>query len=487
MFLYSFDLGMMTLLSLVGTVSVTLFATLFVSNETASAVRRRAVWIGVVVIVGAAVFALLLSLPGAWSRYLVDSFALANGYTQKMALSCSGKKGWLLLMSIGLAGAFALGSLLWLRASLRVRARSTRSALMLLGASSFGLLWIRYGLTRCDLPHVWGALLPLLFIAACLLPNHLRAERTRLAYPTLAFALVLLALPLAVPSAFGAPSLRQRAAALARIEFTPARLRVESESVREAIGIARGLPGEGVYVWPYLTVVNLAVGKASPSYTVQNYAATDETLERATIERLRAIADLPVILFTNDQPLDSIEDLTRTSHIFRYLLDHYELAGEPRAAFVVLRKTGADGPRWREAQLGVAASRFAPGGALKVELPPGSARATDALVVRLRAAKTPTFGLFKGGSLRLTFVLSNGEERTQAVPLAADGAPHELLVSASTLRDDRLALTLFAPVASEPSGDQVTRLELRWSPIDALSRRPQEIAVERVAVLERAR
>lgn len=492
MFLYSFDMGMMTLLALLGTTGATLISTLFVPGEIASAVRRRAVEIGVVVITGAIVFALLLSLPGAWSRYFVDSLALANGYAQKMAMSCSGKKGWVLLLGFVVAVAVVLVAMLVLRFALRARSASVGRALMFLGAACFGLIWIRYGISRCDPIHVWVALLPLLFIAACLLPNYLRAEKMWLAFPAIAFAVLPLAIPIVRPYAFGAPSLRQRAAALARIDLAPARLSVESEPIREAIAVARELPGDALYVLPYLTVINLAVDKASPGYTVQNYAATNETLERVTVERLRAVPDLHVILFTNDPPLDEVEDLTRTSHIFRYLLDHYELAGEPHAAFAVLKRTEAGEPRWREEELGVAASRFAPGGVdavLKVELAPESCRANDVLVLRLRAAKTSSFGIFKGGVLRLTFVLSNGMERTQVVPLVADGAPHELLLSASTLRDDRLAETIFAPAvaASVPSGEQVTRLELRWSPLDALSRRPQEIALERVAVLKRAR
>jgi hypothetical protein len=493
MFLYAFDMGIITLLVLVGTTGAALVSTLFVPGEIASAVRRRAVEVGVVVLIGAIVFALLLSLPGAWSHYFVDSLALANGYTQKMAISCSGKKGWLLLLAFVVAGAVVLVAMLVLRFALRARPASVERALMFLGSACFGLIWMRYGITRCAPMHVLVALVPLLFIAACLLPNYLRAEKMWLAFPAIAFAVILLALPIVVPSAFGAPSLRQRAAALARIDLAPARLRVETESMREAVDIARSLPGKAVYVWPYLTVINLAVDKASPSYTVQNYAATDETLEQATIKRLRAVPHLHAILFTNDPPLDEIEDLTRTSHIFRYLLDNYELAGEPHAEFTVLKRTGTEQPKWREAELGVAASRFAPGGAdavLKVELPPESCRAKDMLVLRLRATKTSNFGIFKGGVLRLTFVLSNGMVRTQVVPLAADGAPHELLLSASTLRDDRLAETIFAPaVATEsmPSGEQVTRLEFRWSPLDALSRHPQEIALERVARLERAR
>jgi len=94
-------------------------------------------------------------------------------------------------------------------------------------------------------------------------------------------------------------------------------------------------------------------------------------------------------------------------------------------------------------------------------------------------------GVRKPGRLSLSFLLSNGERRTQSLLVPPDGQPHLLLVSAATARDP-LFFSIFTPRRLCQSSERVTALELRWAPLDLLSARPSEIALEHVSLLRRA-
>jgi hypothetical protein len=185
-----------------------------------------------------------------------------------------------------------------------------------------------------------------------------------------------------------------------------------------------------------------------------------------------------------------VESLTRTPIISRHLLENFELAAPPAETYATLRPSAVGARAWREDELALTPQAFTPGDgrSLTIGLDHESARdlrASDLLLIRLRASKTLTLGVFKPGRHTVTFVLSDGSERTQTILLPQDGEPHEFLVSAATFGKDPLLVSLFSPTKLWRSQERLVGLRFGWEPIDVLSATPRGITLERVATFRR--
>lgn len=489
---YSFDIGATGLGALVALI-VTLFAA---SVRTAGAeARPRALWAAAAVAAGLALFAAALWLAG-WGDYFRYSLELASGYSAKMAVA--GKTSYFVaLAAVLLAGLAALAlAFLRLRGALKSgEAAGARRAMALAGLAWFCLGWARGGLTRSDYGHVLMAAAPTLFLVGAFLPCYLRAEGRRMAGPAFAGALALvLATPYGWPHelllrTYPSAGLLYRVGSVRKFELKPASLEVIPESSRDEIEAARALPGNSLFAWPHEAYLNAIAGKANPVFTVQSYAALNEGLERETVRRLKSVPDLHVLMLTSQSELSDVENLTRTSLISRYLLEEFELAGPPAEEFATLRPVVGGSRGWREEGLALPPRSYAPGGgrSLAVDFEGEAARdvrASDLLLLRLRAARTMLPGLLKPGRQTITFLLSDGTERRQEVMLPQDGETHEILVSAATFKDP-LFVSLFARTKAWRTSERLTGLRLGWEPLDWLSARPREITLERVALLRR--
>lgn len=500
--LYAFDLGIMALMALILVVLMVLVTcALSPSGSVAIATRRRALLCMTVALLACALSIAGLWLTNGWNQYLQDSWKVVSGYSVTMAVGIEFRD--LAVMAVGLCSGVLIIALTCrrLRVSWRDGDAAVRRTLALLAAACFCIIWMRHGLTRSDAGHVVIALIPTLFLIGCLLPCYLRAEHMRLAGAALAVPVLVLVLtiPYYVVTtglrALGTPPppfvtwTTQRLEAVRNLQLRGARLEINHNAMREATAVAQGLPGDSLYIWPYETSVNLAAGKLSPNYTLQSYAAHTDYLERATIARMASIPKLPVLVFTDSTAIDGVENLTRTPRIFRYLLERYELASSPHEAFALLQERSQGNQQWQEQDLPVTVGNFSPGDdrSLNVNIPVDAiidCRASDLLVLRLRAAKTRFFGIGKPGRLSMTFLLSNGEQRTQNLLLPPDDEPHDVLVSASTISDP-LFLSIFAPGRLWQSNERVIGLQLKWSRLDILSVSPRIITLDRVSVLRR--
>jgi hypothetical protein len=496
--LYAFDVGLITFLALIFAVAIVWLSAKSVSAANALALQRHALRCAAAALVTFILFLGALFLTKSWRYYLYDSWELASGYTLTMAMPIGRKALVILVAAACVTGLLVLLTCRRLRISWREGRDASRRGVALIAAACFCLLWLRSGLSRSEAGHVVGALLPFIFLFSIFLPCCLRGEGLRHTWLAVAASICFLILPHAFlgldglraaisPSQTWIPRLR----AIRHLDVEGARLEVGEQTISEASAVARTLPGDSLYVWPYEVVVNALTGKRMVNYTLQSYAATTSRLEQATVARLEATPNLPVLLMIELGPFDGVQGLTRTSPIFRFLLEHYELA-ERHRGFLVLKSRGQNGGRWQEQKLLVGDRSFTPsaGGdhSLTIDLssdPAGEFRASDLLALQIRVAKTRMLGVRKPGRLSLTFFLSNGERRTQNLVVPPDGEPHSILVSASTTHDDPLFLSIFSPRRLCQSSERLTALELSWSPLDMLSARPREIRIEQVSVLRR--
>lgn len=491
--LYAFDLGIMTLIALMFTAASVLLCAWSHLRNGETGVWWRTASCASAAILAALAFAAGLSLASGWNRYLRDSWQIVSGYSVMMPFEIN----WINLTALLVA--FCCGITVTLLASYRLRVSlrskdlaASKRALSLLATACFCIVWLRSGLTRADGSHVINALIPTLFLVGCLLPCYFRTEWISLARP--AFASLLLVLPLStivVDTLIGSrkPTITHRLAAIRSLELRGAELSISQGTIRRANSVARGLPGDMLYVWPYETIINVVTNKGNPVYTLQGYAATTDSLERATVARLESVQDLPVMVITNSYLIDGVENLTRTPLIFRYLLDHYELTGSRDESFVLLQRRSPEQQRWQEQELPISTGSFSPGDdrSLMVNIVAGSnndCRASDLLMLRLRAAKTRLYGVGKPGQIFMTFYLSNGEQRTQKLLLPPDGETHGVLVSAATLKDP-LFLSIFTPNRLWRSRERIVALQLKWTRLDWLTVRPREVALDGISVLRR--
>lgn len=495
--LYSFDLGVMTLLALLLTAFTMGVGAWWSAGKLARFHVLRIGMTAATAVAGVIFFAVILTVVASgWNGYLKDSWEIASGYTNMMAIGITRIYLLTMIAAVALCGGvilFLMSQRTW--ASGRVGYVVNKRAVGMLAAACFCIVWMRYGLTRSDAGHVLGALVPTILLTGCLLPCYLRAQGSKFARFALVAVvpLILLSpihLPLLLPAVPANPL--RRLAAIRKLELRGTRLHIEHDGFREAATLAATLPDDSLYVWPYEVMLNVVSGKANPSYTLQSYVALTDRLERATVARLEAIPDLPVIIFTNSWAIDNVENLTRTPLIFRYLLEQYELADSPRATFALLRRRDSSSERrWQAQELPVAAASLAPGNnrSLTINLAGDSSidcRASDMLALQLRASQTRMFGIGKPGYITIIFTLSNGERRTQRLLLAPDGDSHEVLVSAMTASEP-LFLGRFAPDVWWRSQEQVTGVEINWWAMDRLSRRPQEIELQRLSVVRPTR
>jgi hypothetical protein len=465
---YAFDLGVMTLAALLLTATVALITT----------ANLRQPVIRCVSAVGAGLLS-LVALPVCRS-YLVGSWEVASGYAAAMAVPLDNME--LALLAAGLLGGLAI--VFYAARAVRREGPYRVQALALLAAACFAVVWIRYGLTRSDRYHCLTALAPAIFLAACLLPAYLRAIGLAVRGEFLAAWSILCVVPIAnlVPW-------QARWQAFCAMDPSPARIEVQNPTVREASLLAQAQPEDSLYVWPYESIVGHLAGKKNPAFTLQSYAAHTDSLEEATVVKLHAAGDPPVLLLLDSWAIDGVENLTRTPRIFRHLLDHYTLGTAPPSSFALLRPHSGASP-WHEEPLVEQPHTLAPdlSAQLDVSLANQSSsdcRASDLMLLEFRATNTPSHGIAKPGVLAVHFVLDNGMTRHRRILLPSDGSLHTILVSACTLREP-LFLSIFQARRGWRARERVVALQLTWEAMDLLTRRPREITLTRATLLRRS-
>jgi hypothetical protein len=487
----TFDMGVLAAMALVLTAAVILLTTLFVREPFAASTRHRVAVLGGATLAGAGLVVAGCRLVPGWEAFFTDSWEVVLGYNATMARGCS--PDWLaaLAATAGATIVLLLYVVLRLRTPFAAAAPERARLYALLAGCCFALAWLRAGLTRSDAHHLQQALGPALFVLGCLLPCWWRAARLPF-YPLIP----LLCLPLLLLSPLGFPAnvalmTGNRLRTLTLPDLRPARLQIRHPGVRKAVAAAEALPGEALYVWPCETVVNVLSGKRNPAYTLQSYAAHTERLQQMTIERLAAQPDLPALVFADSILIDNVEHLTRTPLIYRYLLEHYELAAPREPEFVVLRRRAGGAQPWVEQELSGVAGSFHPAHRRSPPLPLSQEegedfRASDLLLLRLRVARTTLLPVGKPGELGIEFTLDDGTRRVRKVLVAPDGEAHDVLVSACRFRDP-LFLSHFHPTRCWQARERVQSLRLLWEPLDLLSRQPAEVVLERVVRLRRPR
>jgi hypothetical protein len=488
---YKFDLGVMTLLALLFIACVIAICSIRIPSPGGRAMGKHALESASASIFGAGAFILgFAALPG-WRRYLTDSWDLAMGYTVKMSLPIANQDLALIAAGILISGGIAIFAAGRLRRAWHTDDAGATRAIGLLAAAIFAAVFTRYGLSRSYWTSVRLALSGAMFVSGLMLPCYLRAERNRGAWLALMFWV-----PIVFFSTHGTPltilgELPERCLRINSLEWVPAKLEVTHDAIREATRVASRWRSDSVYVWPFESIVNPLANKRSPAYTVQNYAALTDALERATNARLAAEPDPLVILFRNSWDLDSVENITRTPLIFRHLVENYELAASPtHSAFLALRRRSPGSVTWRVDVLANVEGRFDPGDRPSIawDLSTNAeqdCRISDLIVLELRASRTPFYGIGKPGILTVTMQLSTGESRTRKILLPPDGQSHEVLVCASSLQHESLP-RLFLATPSWRDAERVTALKLEWAPMDLLSRRPESVTLERASVLRPA-
>jgi len=486
--LYSFELGVVTFLTLLALAAWLLVSSWQIAaratsptGNAASRVRRAAAWTLLLVPAGALALAAILRVS-PWRDYLVYAGQIAASYTVRMAFPLPDRHLGLLV----LIGVVLLTVTVWLTWQLRQSwlrdDQSPRAELVLLATSLFAMLWLRYGLTRSDPEHVTLALLPALFVAAGLLPPLLlQSPRWQWAAWLLPWLLVA---PL--PVARTLPYLlveRQRAwekAGLGRAE-----LQVTHPLVNRAADRLASQPEDAVYVWPYETIIDHVAGKRNPALTLQSYSASNRLLEESTTAWLDQIADLPVLLVRNSGQIDTTASPTRTSRIFRYLLENFALRGVPDPEFALLERR-TQPAAWVERDLELpAAGALLPGGAfLQFDLSQEDVRASDPLVMSVRTSPTLSLGIRKPGVLAVQGTLSDGTTWLRSRKLLQDGQPHLVLIVPLEMTNP-MFISWFARDRAWRSTERLVSLAVGWVPLDRLSARPAEVWIDRLGVLQR--
>jgi hypothetical protein len=481
-----FDLGVITGSALLLTVILALCFTIGGHGPAAVSARRRLIVAALAVLAGVGLLGLSSFVSNPFQSYLRDSWEIAKGYSQTMALPMEPR--YFVVIALTILGSVVLGvyfGFRWRLAFTETPIMRGR-ALGLLAASCYCLLMTRYAMTRSDGGHVQGPVGTLVCLALCFLPCYLRGAHQAANWPAF---LVWGTAAIAALWHFVDP-IASQVAAIRKLELRPAVLDVTHPVIRDAIDTARQMPETNLYVWPYETIVGLVANKANPAYTLQAYAAHTPYLENKTTGRLQDMPDLPVLYFVNTYPMDDVEHLTRTPHIFRYLLENYALAQPRHQDYLVLRRAPGRKEQWREQELLRPNKDYLPGVSppLKVEIPPEVAencRASDLLVLRLSAHDNGLLPLAKPGNLFLMLSLSNGENRKQKIFVPPDGQIHDIIVSASNAREPAF-LSFFHPRRVWRSLPQVVGLQLEWEPMDWLSRAPAKITLHGVSTLRRS-
>jgi hypothetical protein len=482
--LYSFELGVVTFLALM-VLSAWLFATAWrlpqATSPLAAELSRSAAWIFLAVPLGALTFVLLLRMT-PWRNYLVYAGQIASSYTIRMAYSLQDQH-LLLLVAIGAALLMLCVGITWYLRKLQLPDTTTGHAWMVVLATGlFSLLWLRYGLTRSDPQHICLAILPALFLAAGMLPPVLQSLPS---WQLLAWALTcLLVVPLPSPRIL--PYLLvERQLAWPRAGWGTADLQIAHPLVRRAADLLAELPPHSVYIWPYETIIDHAAGKRNPAITLQSYSASNRFLEEATMAELDRDPELPVLLIRNSAQLDTTASPTRTSRIFRHLLENYTLRGDPDPEFALLRRR-TEPAQWieRALELPAGGARIEPDAMLQFDTSDQDIRASDPLVLTFRTTATRSWGYRKPGVLVVQGTLSDGTTWIRARKLMQDGEPHLFFIAPLEMTDP-MFISWFARHRLWRATERLQSLTIGWVPLDRLSVRPAEVWIEGLAVLER--
>ncbi len=477
MMAYSFDLGPLLLVAFTGIAVLTTLV--------APSLWRRgllcvtATW-GTSLLAAAA----LRFIPG-WEGYLSEGWHFTQGYAVTGGLPLA-TNALVILIVVGLACLTVL-MLFALRAwtAFRAAAPDARAALAMIGGTCFCLLWLRYGLSRSDPFHIARALASAIFLIGALVPGYLMFVR-RAAAAQLALPLLLVLLAAANPRVV--PALQERLSAWPQASASPPTLDITHPVLNEAVDAARQLSAETLYVWPFETIIAAAAGKRSPDYTLQSYAAFTQRLERETIDRLEAEPELAALLYRAAGDLDGVVNMTRTSVIFRHLLEEFELEQPPTPALIVLQRAAAKRP-WEERVLVEQGElpELVPtaGEALAIELPAGAARVSDLLLIRLRLAAQSMYMVGKHGMVVVQLELDDGTTVERRIPVPQDGSTNEYLVTAAHLRDPLFPAHFNSAPRGWKSSESVRRILVSWQGGDFMARHPLGMTVESAAVLER--
>ncbi|MDP7248279.1 MAG: hypothetical protein QGF00_01650 [Planctomycetota bacterium] len=475
--LYSFEFGVFTLVSVIFLMLTVVACTFKLDKDGAADIRREALFGLGAAVLGAVVFVILFSIAPGWNNYLPGVIELAAGYAAEPSSGFSDDgPGFSMWLAPVVAACIIFFVAVWaLRRSWEKENAS--SLFTLIGLCCFALVWSRYSLTRGDWSHVLHGTTPILFLCGCFLPCWLRQREHKYAKAALIGGLLLVGNKFVVAPVHTGSQIVGRLFAFTRTEFQPARLSVENLRIREAAAAAMMLEGDTLYIWPHETIVNVIAGKKNPAPTLQSYSAHTVSQQDEVIEKMQGV---PVLLFTSTWPMHHVEHMTRTSRIFRYIVENYELTEPPRDGFALLKPARR---KWKEEPLNHQpstinhSSSYQP---LTINHPP--CRFSDLIVLRLRASKTSSFGVFKPGKTIARLHLSNNKMIERKLLLPQDGQTHEILVSASRLEDDPLLLSIFGR-RHWRSTETVRQIEILWQPLDFLSLRPASITLEQLSVL----
>jgi hypothetical protein len=476
--LYSFEFGVFTFVAVIFLMLTVVACTLKLDKEGAAGIRREALFGLGAAVLGAVVFVLLFFVAPGWSDYLPGVTELAAGYAAEPSSGFSEPEGpgfsmWL--------APFLVACIIFFVAASGLRKnweKKDASALFtLIGLCCFALVWSRYSLTRGDWSHVLHGTTPILFLCGCFLPCWLRQREHKYAKAALMGGLLLVGNKFIVSPVHMGSQIAGRLFAITRTEFQPARLSVENLRIREGAAAAMMLEGDALYVWPYETIVNVIAGKKNPAPTLQSYSAHTVSEQDEVIEKMQGV---PVLLFTSTWPMHGVEHITRTSRIFRYIVENYELTEPPRDGFALLKPAKR---KWKEKAIHHQPSTINHSSIHQLfTINQPSLLASDLILFRLRASKTSSFGVFKPGKTIARLHLSNNEVIERKLLLPQDGQTHEVLISASRLEDDPLLLSIFGR-RHWRSTETVRKVEIFWQPLDFLSRRPASIILEQLSVL----
>lgn len=473
--LYSFELGV--IVGVATFLATTTWIVILRRREGAADLRSRGLRVLASILLGTVGALLLLVLAGARS-FIAGSWELASGYDETMALGFERSKYpvWLFFGAAAAIVAFVVAGRGIRRETAAADGEGSRlrEHAVLLGIAGFALLWLRYALTRSDDEHVAVALLPTVFVATTFLPWSLRRLRW------VPWAVLVLAVG-AVLKVHGIeerkpPSElwnRVRSLATADVGSTGLALTGPLSSVRRP-------PGDEVYVWPYESIVALHHGMGNVAATVQSYTAHSHLLENLTAAELEKRGGVPVLLFRNSWDIDGVTNLSRTSLIFRYLVERHVLERAPADDYVVLRREPNRQSRWRARTLEGATNVLGEGRSFEE----AGVRASDLLIFEIRLSHTRRYGLFKPGRVRVDLILSDGSTIRRYLLVPADGRTHGRLVTALDLSDPML-ISHFNADRLWRAKESVTGSRVTWEPLDFMSRDPGPVDVVRVSVLER--
>ncbi len=505
--LYSFDFGIIFAATLIATALIFAVNVLRLDRDLVTRHRIAGLTAAASTAIGMAMLLGGTQLIPGWENYTPDMFALVTAYGNAMALSGTTATFLTLALAFCASGGLLLFEL-W-RSPLPTSGGEDTVSIQTatIAMACFGLFMVRYGLTRTDWFHVHTAIVPAMFLFGCMVPALLYARRRQggsrttassesdlrdTASPSwagrAAFALPALVLvapmffePFAVPCLAGW-ELRLRA--MSRFSLEPTSIRCSDETLARAAAAAATLPNRSLFVWPYGVELNLLADKDNPTYTLQSAEGAIGTLEGKTIDRLREADDVAALLYRDAKGGAS---MSRTSDIFRYLLDGYELSHAPESGFALLRRKPQE-TTWDEIEieLPTPAPVFNPGklSAVQVSLDGYDCRVSDILMARLHVSKTSNIPVGKPGILFAVLALENEHHIFPVLQVQPDGQSHDVLICGINIDDDR-CLSHFVPDRTWRTIERVKILQLSWRPRDLLSKVPAEIRLERLAILRR--